>query len=675
MCKPSTDPMTDGQVANLAGSSPRFTILKSLPGYRYVPSCVSRALLPIIYTFSITASSVSHSLGDTLRDDDAALCKHREATKLAWKECSEGDYVFIKRSGGTLTYARCEGYDADEPTALSFAVDNKGHFKVVGESRWSKLIRVPAVENGASKRRSTGVSCATPLSSEGKVHSDADILRLARAKSAGDLRQRMNEMANPNRATAVDRSGLMRRGSMPALNGLSPVAESSKAARQMSAEVNLFSRRDSSPSLNGLKRSSSKGGTGRSRGNLSGQMYPTMESIQETSTSTPPVNANASWDLMKGTARPSENPLLRMMAEREKANSAPPAENPLLKMIDDRIKKKSEARGEVEGHPKTRRKWALGTKCTLSKKDIRQMIAADITMTSLASNLKVNEGAFIRRSDGTYRYAILSGKTTSTMTFEVTETGKTKKVDVVSAGKDVIPEQIVIAKGGGAVHDNSDGAAGTVEQGMKPSTSSSNSLATMQRRRSSNLLSRRGGSREGLQRTVSELSGRTVPRNTMGEKNSSFDLIRPSSEPDRLLTSAMKKTTRFQPKKAQHDRKDKVKFVSCRTEDGKTQVLPIYSEGLDVFYKTGKVITAAKILKAHQDDLLVPYYTIKISIPHGKEKQTTGSHIFLTKAEALQEDVSVDSVEDDEDDTAASATEKDAVFDDAEVKKFDLKWC
>lgn len=659
MCKPSTDPMTEGQVEvgnlagsdNLAGSSPRFEILKSLPGY---------------------------SLGDTLRDGDAALCQHREATKLAWKECSEGQYVFIKRSGGALTYARCEGYDADEPTSLSFAVDNKGHFKVVGESRWSKLIRVPAIENDTSRRGSTGISCETPLSSAGKVQSDDDILRIVTAKSADNLRQRMNEMANPNRAAAIDRSGLMRRGSMPTLNGLAPVAESSRAARQMSAHANLFTRRESSPSLNGLKRSSSKGGTGRSRGNLSGQMYPTMESIQETSASTPPANGNASWDLLNGTAQPGENPLLRMMAEREKAKKSAqgmsPAENPLLKMMDDCNRKRSEALEKAKGRPKTRGKWELGSKCPLSKKDIREIFGADMTMNALASNLKINDGAFIRRSDGTYRYAILSSKTASTMTFEVTETGKTKKVDVASAGKDVIPEQIVIAKGDGAVQDNSDVTAGAVEQGMKSTTLSSNSLATMQRRRNSDLMERRGGSREGLQRTVSELSGRTVPRNIMRKNNSSFDLIRPSSEPDRL-TSAMKKTSKYQPKKAPDDRKDKVKFVSCRTEDGKTQVLPLYSDGLDVFYKTGKIVTAAKILKAHQDDLLVPYYTIKISIPNGKEKQTTGSHIFLTKAEAHQEEVSVDRFEDDEDDTAASVTEKDAVFDDAEVKKFDLKWC
>ncbi|EJK59274.1 hypothetical protein THAOC_20527, partial [Thalassiosira oceanica] len=100
MCKSSTDPMTEGQVEvgnlagsdNLAGSSPRFEILKSLPGYRYAV-LRSRAHLSIINTCSDTPTFPSpHSLGDTLRDGDAALCQHREATKLAWKECSEGQY-------------------------------------------------------------------------------------------------------------------------------------------------------------------------------------------------------------------------------------------------------------------------------------------------------------------------------------------------------------------------------------------------------------------------------------------------------------------------------------------------------------------------------------------------------------------------------------------------------
>ena len=662
-----------------------------------------------------TNSFASHSLGDTLRDEDAPLCQHREATKLAWKQCSEGDHVFIKRSGGKFTYARCEGYDADEPTALSFAVDNKGHFKVVGEARWSKGIKVPAVENvdgtsgqGSAGGESAGGSSATIPE---KVQSDDDILRLATATSAGNLRQRMNEMANPNRSAAVDRSGLTRRGSMPSMSGLTsvpessrvagqtsvdrsgltrrgsmptlglaPVPESSKVARQMSAEANLLTRGESTPSLNGLKRRSSKSSVGtRSRGNLSGQMHPTMENIQENSVSTPSAGANVSWNLVGGTAQPSENPLLRMMAEREKAKQSAqgmsPAENPLLRMMDERNKKKSEALEKAKGQPTTRRKWALGSKCPLSKNDVREISAADMTMAALANNIQLNEGAFIRRSDGNYRYAILASKTAVTMTFQVTEDGKTKKIDVVNAGKDVIPEQIVIAKGGGAVQDSSDGAARAVEQFMTPSTPSSNSLATMQRRGSSSgLMGRRAGSRGGgLSRTVSELSGRTAPRNnTMRKQNSSFDLIRPSSEPDGFSSSsAMKKTTKYQ---LNNDRKDKVKFVSCRTEDGKTQVLPLYSEGLDAFYKSGSVITPAKILKAHQDDLLVPYYTIKIST--GKEKQTTGSHIFLTKAEALQEVVEDDKFEDDDDDTAASSLkEKDAVFDDAEVKKFNMKWC
>lgn len=68
--------------------------------------------------------------------------------------------------------------------------------------------------------------------------------------------------------------------------------------------------------------------------------------------------------------------------------------------------------------------------------------------------------------------------------------------------------------------------------------------------------------------------------------------------------------------------------VQCKTEDGKTKMVPMYKVGMGVYYKRqneGKLL--AKILEVHLDDLLEPYYTIKLE--DGREKQTDNDHITL----------------------------------------------
>jgi hypothetical protein len=73
-----------------------------------------------------------------------------------------------------------------------------------------------------------------------------------------------------------------------------------------------------------------------------------------------------------------------------------------------------------------------------------------------------------------------------------------------------------------------------------------------------------------------------------------------------------------------------IKMVQCKTEDGGTKMVPMYKAGMDVYYKSnGVIVSSAHILDVHLDDLLEPYYSIRLE--DGREKQTDNAHITLTK--------------------------------------------
>jgi sRNA-binding protein len=63
----------------------------------------------------------------------------------------------------------------------------------------------------------------------------------------------------------------------------------------------------------------------------------------------------------------------------------------------------------------------------------------------------------------------------------------------------------------------------------------------------------------------------------------------------------------------------KVEIIEVKTEDGGTRRVPKLRKGLSVSYKSADGVMDALILDVHLDDLLEPYYTIKL--PDGREKQ------------------------------------------------------
>jgi hypothetical protein len=79
-----------------------------------------------------------------------------------------------------------------------------------------------------------------------------------------------------------------------------------------------------------------------------------------------------------------------------------------------------------------------------------------------------------------------------------------------------------------------------------------------------------------------------------------------------------------------------VQMVEAKTEDGGTRMVPLYKAEMDVYYRGPQGVTVAHIVKTHLDDLLEPYYTIRLE--DGREKQTDNAHISLEKPEEEPED-------------------------------------
>ncbi|KAL7482525.1 hypothetical protein ACHAW6_008200 [Cyclotella cf. meneghiniana] len=78
-----------------------------------------------------------------------------------------------------------------------------------------------------------------------------------------------------------------------------------------------------------------------------------------------------------------------------------------------------------------------------------------------------------------------------------------------------------------------------------------------------------------------------------------------------------------------------VEMVEAKTEDGGTKIVPLYKAEMEVYYRGPQGITTALILSTHLDDLLEPYYTIRL--PDGREKQTDNAHISLEEP-VIEED-------------------------------------
>ena len=75
-----------------------------------------------------------------------------------------------------------------------------------------------------------------------------------------------------------------------------------------------------------------------------------------------------------------------------------------------------------------------------------------------------------------------------------------------------------------------------------------------------------------------------------------------------------------------------IDVVQCKSSNGEVKSVPLYPKGTKVYYRSSTPTGEPDLLKAtvvgsHQDHLLEPYYTIKMS--DGREKQTDNDHLIL----------------------------------------------
>ncbi|EJK52552.1 hypothetical protein THAOC_28156, partial [Thalassiosira oceanica] len=82
------------------------------------------------------------------------------------------------------------------------------------------------------------------------------------------------------------------------------------------------------------------------------------------------------------------------------------------------------------------------------------------------------------------------------------------------------------------------------------------------------------------------------------------------------------------------------RMVEAKTEEGGTKTVPLYDKGIDVYYKNFAGIQPAHILSNHLDDLLDPYYSIRLE--DGREKQTDNAHIRLTAKDFETKEANLD---------------------------------
>jgi len=72
-------------------------------------------------------------------------------------------------------------------------------------------------------------------------------------------------------------------------------------------------------------------------------------------------------------------------------------------------------------------------------------------------------------------------------------------------------------------------------------------------------------------------------------------------------------------------------MVEAKTEEGGTKMVPRYAARTKLYYKNADGIQMATILESHLDDLLDPYYSIRLA--DGREKQTDNAHLLMNLPE------------------------------------------
>jgi len=113
--------------------------------------------------------------------------------------------------------------------------------------------------------------------------------------------------------------------------------------------------------------------------------------------------------------------------------------------------------------------------------------------------------------------------------------------------------------------------------------------------------------------TTNGRSAQSLSRKHTDSASAEMSLVDTASKSEEILALPPPKTV--------------IKMVEAKTEEGGTKMVPMYEVGMHVRYKNAAGIQSAEILGAHLDDLMEPYYSIRLE--DGREKQTDNAHIMM----------------------------------------------
>lgn len=181
---------------------------------------------------------------------------------------------------------------------------------------------------------------------------------------------------------------------------------------------------------------------------------------------------------------------------------------------------------------------------------------------------------------------------------------------------------------------------------------SSKELSQLMKERNKRPPSSTGGSKSHNQRFVRRSSSSTHEDSTTTDKGNASEAKEPLATSTSDLSDSLddlgnkkkfESTTPANPSSDSTESKEEkakphvptVRMVEAKTEDGTSKTVPLYEAGMTLNYKNAAGVQECTIVCVHLDDLLEPYYDIRLA--DGHEKQTDNAHLML-KSDAVGED-------------------------------------
>jgi len=341
--------------------------------------------------------------------------------------------------------------------------------------------------------------------------------------------------------------------------------------------------------------------------------------------------ANASWELApvarsefardpltsSAIGPTNENPLLAMMARNQTISTN---ENPLLAMMarNQTISTQQQQQSKMGQQPpqpsSIMHNYSIGDE--IPKSFMTHLEHSEMKMALLVSKLKPGDTAFVKRSSGKYySYSEVTNRDRTSISFAVNSNYDTKTFDLLNAGKYVriMDEEEMEYVG------RMTGAAARAEEetiGLEQDEISMGDEEEME------YVGRMTEAAARVEEATIRLEQDEISMG--GESNDGASLNRSLIIlPACAITSS---SIGSSPDNNEENNSSAAAAAEEAVEHKAEEEKPVmYEAGTSVRYRGAGGEMGARILDAHLDDELVPYYTIKLE--DGREKQTDNAHL------------------------------------------------